>query len=158
MKKRLISIGITCSLIFTLFFIWYMISSNYFLGSYFKVRSEQELIVTEMMEKLKIQDYTLENIYHLNETVYVVIADYKGNASLLWFDEQCNLLAVREQSSYLEDNLQMKAEEMNLENYTISLGFFKDKPMVVFNTDQQEILLDYDTLAVTLTYFKKVVY
>lgn len=157
MKKKLISLGISLFLVFSIFFIWMTIASNTFLGPYFKNRSETESVYRQMMIQVEAEESTLINCYRLSETTYVAQVSYQSQELLIWFNDQLQLLAKREASLFQTEAAKRLAEELGLSNYTMTLGYYDNRPMIVLSDDEQEVLLDFDYLDVALTYKKKVV-
>ncbi len=157
MKKRLISLLITAFLIFSLLFIWYMINTKYFLGSYYKNRYEDSKIVEQMMNKLLIKNYEFINTHSMEELVYIVEVMENDAENIVWFNKDLMLLARKPLSSYNEKMILSKATELNVADAEIKLGFYNNNPVIVLVTKQNEIILNYDTLEVVLIFNKKVV-
>ncbi len=157
MKNRLISVGTTLflTLLFALSVLFF--SANTFLGPYLKTYSEEQKITRQMMKLVEAEEFQFLNRYQLNETVYVAQVRYQGKEWIIWYDRELNLLAQRELSSFKEEEVQKAAKELGLTDWTFSLGWFHEQPAIVLENSQTEILLDYDSLEVVLTYRKKVV-
>lgn len=157
MKKRLISLGLTLFLLFSATFIWMMLSSSFYLGPYFKNQSKTEAIYQSMMQKVQAENSRFLNSYRLDKITYVAEVRFQGNDLIIWFNENLELLEQRPQSSYNEERAQGFASERGMQNPKITLGYYQNKPVIVLNDSQEEVLLDYDTLEPQLVYKKKVV-
>lgn len=157
MKKRLISIGLTLFLLFSATFIWMMLSSSFYLGPYFKNQSKTEHIYASMMQKVQAENSRFLNSYRLDKITYIAEVRFQGNDLIIWFDENLELLQQRPQSSYQSERAQEIAIARGMQSPDITLGYYKDKPVVVLNDSQEEVLLDFDTLEPQLVYKKKVV-
>ncbi len=153
MKKKMISALITAFLIFTILLLIVLFISNYFLGVYYKNIAENNLIHDKLVTQLDAKESAFLNEYHLTETTYISLIDEE----YIWYNQEVAILARREEDSYDELAIRLQCEQLLTTNCEIEYGYYKEKPMIVIENEDKEILLDYDTLEVMLIYEKKVV-
>lgn len=152
MKKRVYSAGLTGFLILCIFFIILILQSRVYLGSYFMNESWENEIYQSMSEKMKADSSRFLGCYKLEETVFTAEIEKKSQHLLIWFDEELNLLKQLPYSTYDIDKINEKANQLEMTDFDVQLGWYLEKPVVVLKDKRYEILLDYTTLDTVLIY------
>ncbi|MEA5026348.1 MAG: hypothetical protein VB012_01675 [Erysipelotrichaceae bacterium] len=151
MRQLLIKTLVTILLVITLILL-VMFNISYFIGGPMLLnRLADQQIMQNMERKEKKTSCALVSRFADDEVYYVALCDNY----YIFYNNDPTVLAERHQDTLnVAKVIDLYANIYDLADATPSLGYYHKKPVYVLDSDQFELLIDYDSYEV-LRYYQK---
>ena len=147
-SKRFRSLLLSAALLFVLFLSWFIGRSIFVQGPYIKDRSADLRLHRQLMEAMRASAGELLNRYALNEVTYISRVTSLSKQWIVWYDDQLNIKAQI-------DEAQIDAEQNGIAALEIQFGWVKERPAVIVEDQNRELMLDAATLEKLMLYEKR---
>lgn len=143
------SIAVTAILIIVLFFVIMIEIALFISGPSEKYEAKVQQQISAIQKDYKDIDNIKRHVFH-----YIVYIG-EDEDTIVWFNEEAKPIVSKEKSSLQLEKARQEAKALyGFDDVEVSLGYGYNNPVYVIQSDDCELLLDYDTFK-TVYYLDK---
>ena len=149
------TVAVTVVLIVILILVMLLNSMVFVQGPYLREKDLFYRAHEQVMEQMRAREGELVNRYVLDEITYISKIRSLSRDWIVWYDEQGKVKEQVDVTSIDVERALEIAHQMGIDNDKVSYGWINERPALLFEDRDREILLDVKTLDVLLNFEKR---